>query len=162
VRAVLVLVVAVCAVVAVGCDADESQLRANPVPPSGFAPGDFVTLPKPGSAMPLDAPAESATAVTQSFMVSGLGPQDVIDFYARELPPDGWVPTRVENLGRTTRRGSWKRGDQLLEVAAFAADGIETAGPTQLDLVLRSAAPNGRTRVIHAIAGCALRCPAAR
>jgi hypothetical protein len=136
-RALFLLLVTVCTVVPAGCGADESPPRPNPVPPAGFAPGDFVNLPKPGSALPLDEPAESPTAITQSFIVSGLGPQGVIDFYARELPPAGWIPVRVENLGRTALRGTWKRGDQELEVAASAADGVESSGPTQLDLVLR-------------------------
>ena len=136
-RALFLLLVAV-AVLAVGCDNDQPLPRANPVPPAGFAPGDFVNLPKPGSARPLDAPAESATTITQSFMVSG-GPEAVIEFYARELPPDGWIPIRVESVGRTGLRGSWSRGEQLVEVTATAADGVGGTGPTQLDLVLRIA-----------------------
>jgi hypothetical protein len=136
-RTLFLLLVAACALVLTGCGADETPPRANPVPPAGLVPSDFVNLPKPGSALPLDAPVESATAIAQSFMVSGLGPQGVIDFYARELPPAGWIPRRVEILGRTAVRGSWKRGDHVLEAAASAADGVESAGPTQLDLVLR-------------------------
>jgi hypothetical protein len=131
------MLVAVCAAVPIGCDDDQTPARANPVSPAGFAPGDFVNLPKPGSAQPLDAPSESEASITQSFMVTGLGPRGVIEFYARELPSDGWILRRVENSGRTTLRGRWKRGDQLLEVAAFATDGVEGAGPSQLDLVLR-------------------------
>jgi hypothetical protein len=136
-RALLPVLIAVCAVVPAGCGDTQPPPGANPVPPAGFAPGDFVNVPKPGSAVPVDAPDESATTVTQSFMVTGLGPRDVIDFYARELPPAGWIPRRVERAGRSTLRGSWARGDELLEVAANAADGVESAGPTQLDLVLR-------------------------
>jgi hypothetical protein len=136
-RALIPLLVVVCAAALVGCDDDPTSPRASPVAPAGFAPGDFVNLPKPGSAKPLDAPAETETTVTQSFDVSGLGPRGVMEFYARELPPDGWIPRRVDDFGRTTLRGSWARGDQLLEVAAFAADGVESTGPSQLDLVLR-------------------------
>jgi hypothetical protein len=140
-RALLVLLLAICSVVAVACSDDASTPRPNPVPPEGlepgFAPPDFVNLPKPGSARPVDAPVESANAITQSFTVTGLDPQAVIDFYVRELPPDGWLPTHVENVGRATRRSVWTRGDQLLEVVASAVDGDTSAGQTQLDLVLR-------------------------
>jgi hypothetical protein len=145
-RVLFLLLVAACAVVSVGCGSDQPAALANPVlapapAGAGFVPGDFVNLPKPASAQPLDAPAETETSVTQSFTVTGLGPRDVIEFYVRELPPDGWIPQRVESLSGTTLRSNWTRGDELVEVSAFAANGFESAGPTQLDLVLQFGTP---------------------
>jgi hypothetical protein len=133
--------VAVPSLLLAACGDDEGAStykgRANPVPGTALAPGDFANLPKPGSARPVDDPTETKNAITQSFMVTGMGPLGVIGYYAQLLPADGWLPVRVERVGPSTMRSYWRRDDERLEVTAFAEDGVTSNGPTQLDLLLR-------------------------
>jgi hypothetical protein len=140
--AVAALAIAVLAASVIGCgggDAAPAQTgHANPVPGPALAPSDFANLPKPGSARPADAPSESDTSITQSYTVAGLGPLEVLGYYATTLPPDGWVPVRVERLAYTTVRSHWRRGNERLLVTAFSEQGVTSAGPTQLDLLLQT------------------------
>jgi hypothetical protein len=109
------------------------------VPATSLDPGAFANLPKPGSARVLDDPVERDSVITQSFLVSGLGPAGVIDYYAQTLPEGGWVSAGVSAKGSTTLRSTWLRGESRLQVTAFSEDGVQSPGPTQLDLQLHLA-----------------------
>jgi hypothetical protein len=131
-------VVALVALPACGSDNGGPPLAGpNPVPGAALAPADFANLPKPGNARPLDAPVETESSIAQSFDVDGMAPAEVIRFYDEALASDGWLPVRREVVRQSGTRAYWERGNDHLEVTAFVEEGITSAEPTQLDLLLR-------------------------
>ena len=107
--------------------------------------GELAGLPTPGGAAPFGAPAQKESAVTQSFKVTGLTPQQVLDFYTSALRDQGWSASNAPmEHGENVWRGLWERNDRLLQVSAEpdSDDGTgdgDGAPTSQLDLVLRAA-----------------------
>lgn len=106
--------------------------------------GELAALPLPGGTAPFGAPSQRDGVVTQSFKVTALSPEDVLDFYAEALPAQGWaVATAPVARGTDVWRGEWARNGRLLQVTASpdvddgtdAGDGSPT---TQLNLQLRA------------------------
>ena len=125
-----------------GCSAAGGFAADQPGPGNvtRLEPGELTALPKPGGAAPFGPPAETGTAVTQSFKVTGLAPGDVLGFYADALPAQGWVVSTPSSGTGDVWRGQWARGDRVLQVTAESdVDDDAAALPapmSQFDLAL--------------------------
>lgn len=149
-RRLAVTVVAVVAVLGVACDTAPTEPEAGGDLGVEFGEqaseltSEFDQLPvAPGSqAVAPDTETEaSGDAVTRSYEVAGRTPQQVLEFYERELESRGWAP-RVAPTQAGTRawRGEWTHpevGGWLIVSASPIEPGAEDEIVSQYSLVLR-------------------------
>jgi hypothetical protein len=142
-RLITVLVLLGAVAVLGGCGAIGGFAADEPGPGNvvRLEPGELTALPTPGGAAPFGPPAESGTAVTQSFKVTGLGPRDVLTFYAGALSAQRWVVSMPPSRMGDVWREQWTRGDRILRVTAEpdvddGTGGASGASTSQLDLAL--------------------------
>jgi hypothetical protein len=160
----LALVVAAALCVSACGGSGDAAGKDDPAPASGkltngdqpelsgvFAAGQFDALPKPGGADPSGDPQLDGTDWTQGFVVAGLEPGEVMQFYGDNLPapwevrtppaPDGaCTPSPGTPSDRCTYRGVWVSDKAQLEITATpnttGTDDDDTDGGTELNLLL--------------------------
>ena len=137
-RCVLALTVAVFAVIAAACGADDTR-EAIPARGGEFVEGVFDDLPRPPRTAPLGERTAEEDVVSQSFEVRNMSSRQVLDFYVDNL--DEWETTGVENIGAGTYRGTWTTEDHELIVSSTSAPTLseDDEARAQLSLSLRSA-----------------------
>ncbi|MBW3662781.1 MAG: hypothetical protein KY469_06750 [Actinobacteria bacterium] len=149
-RRLAVTVVAAFAVLGVACDTAPTDPEAGGdlgvefgEQPAELA-SEFEQLPvAPGSqAVGPDMETEAAEgAVTRSYEVAGRTPQQVLEFYERELDSRGWVPrVAPTQAGARAWQGEWTHpeiGAWLIVSASPFEPGSEDEIVSQYSLVLR-------------------------
>jgi hypothetical protein len=128
------------AVAFAGCS--HSNAATQPAPNvTTFQRGVFDELPLPPRATPIGSRSDHGSVVTRSYKVPGTTPSDVLEFYRRTLT-DWQMIEKPHPVGTSTVRGTWTKGPNRLEIAAYAATTVGTGAPSggvdsQLSLVLR-------------------------
>lgn len=136
---VAMAVLAAVALVGAGCgDDDEVQRGVGDQPAPGtdtFEQGLFDEVPRYPRSGPLGprSEAEESDVVAQSFAGIDVLPEDLLAFYAQELPVAAppWEQLRgPEQIGAGTWRGTWVRDAWQLTVSAQEAPSLDDAlGP---------------------------------
>jgi hypothetical protein len=114
---------------------------SNPTLPSRRARGVAITgafdqIRLPGGATEVSEKTERDGAITQSFAVDALSPEQVLSHFEQTLPEDGWTELEPPvSTGTDSIAGSWSRDGRRLDVSALTAQGIEDER-TQFSLVL--------------------------
>lgn len=116
---------------------DDDQSAAVPAPGvTTFADGDFDGIPIPRGATEATTRTERDGAVSQSFTATATSPEQIMDFFADQLPQLGWETVeQVRSTGTDSFAAAWANGDQRVEVSALLAQGIEDER-TQFSVVL--------------------------
>jgi hypothetical protein len=90
------------------------------------ASGTFESIPRYPGSEPVGALEGKDGATTQSFQVSSASPQQVMDFYERNL--GGWdtveAPSDLGPSDQATMRGQWRLGMNVLTVSSSSAPGL--------------------------------------
>jgi hypothetical protein len=114
--------------------ADQGELPSPDV--TQFTNGSFEDVRLPRGAEEFSDKTERDGAISQSFVVSGTSPQQIMDFFSTSLTEDGWqVAEPVSSRGTDSYAGAWTGGGRRLEVSALLAQGVENER-TQFSLVL--------------------------
>jgi hypothetical protein len=102
-----------------------SGTGAQPAQPGqGFQSGAFAGLPLPGGSQPVNAPQETHQGTLRSWKVTGVTPEQVLQFYAEQLPPEGWTVAEGPGAsGATDWAGTRAKADQVLRVTASPFEG---------------------------------------
>ncbi len=119
-RVAAVAVLAAGALAAVGCSSDgDARQETQPAPRgSTFELGAFDELPRLPRSEPLGVRSEKDGIVTQSFSTVGRTPQQVLDYYARELGEAGWESATPVHRADTGAVADWITEGFRLEVSA--------------------------------------------
>lgn len=101
-----------------------------------FADGVFNDVLVYPGATPAGGRTSSNGVTAQSYFVHGVTPEQVLDFYRKELSPR-WASTEAPRPeGSAGWRGTWTRAGHQLEVSATHAPTAK-GDTTQLSLLLR-------------------------
>ncbi len=117
--------------------ADEEQQDAQPTPGSvGFTEGDFDDIPIARGGTEISEKTERDGAVSQSFTATATSPEEIMEYYASQLPDLGWQEVEaVRETGTDSLAAAWVRGNDRLEISALLAQGVEDER-TQFSIVL--------------------------
>ena len=107
------------ALLLVGCASDEPDPVTQPAPGvTTFEEGRFDDLPQYPGSEPLGPRSEEHGVVARSYKVTGVVPEQVLDFYRGALEEQWSMITPVEKLGIGTLRADWVGEDYRLRVSA--------------------------------------------
>lgn len=114
---------AVLLVIAPACGSDDIGKTAQPTPDaSTFVRGSFDELPRYPRSDPLGPVSRKRETIARSYRARAATPEQVLDYFNRELEGAGWAAVEGPRaIGKTTWRGRWRRGDEVVVVSATNA-----------------------------------------
>lgn len=120
-----------------GAPVDQENGGEVPAPGiTAFTAGDFDAVELPRGADEASEKTERDGVLSQSFFAEATSPEQIMDFFERSLPGDGWeVAEPVTARGTDSLAGAWTKDGRRLEVSAVLAQGVEDER-TQYSLVL--------------------------
>jgi len=134
-RAVAAVVVATC--LAVGaCGDDDDADPAQPAASGGFAPGDMSDVPVPNDAEKSGAASSSGGSTTQSFVVDGVSPEQLINDYQQLATGAGWTVETAPAQSDTDWSLTLTKGDATLQATTSPANDDQESDQTELSLIL--------------------------
>lgn len=122
------------AVVLVGCGDDEEgapEDEPQPAPEvTEFSQGLFDEIPLPPGSHEIGPREETDGTVTATWTTTDVTPEQVMEFYERELPPLGWdLLEDAREIGNGIWQSDWARENRRLEVVASFAEEAAQAAP---------------------------------
>ena len=132
----LTLVAAALALTATACGSSASGAdRTTTGPPTTFRLHRFERLPKPTRTHPVGLRTDKGGVTVRSYETRNRTAADVIAFYARVLPQEGWTSVPAPNDAGSTNQATFRSGGYLLRVTAELAPTLGDGTPvTQFSL----------------------------
>jgi hypothetical protein len=135
-RAAAVVVVAASLTLAACGDDDDDADPGQPVASGGFAPGDMSSVPVPDDATASGSASSSGGSTTQSYLVDGVTPEQLINDYQQLATGQGWEVESAPTQSDTDWALTLTKGGQTLAVTTSPADDDAESDQTELSLIV--------------------------
>jgi hypothetical protein len=135
-RAVAAVVIAASLAVA-ACGGDDDDVDpGQPVASGGFAPGDMSDVPVPNDAESTGPASSSGGSTTQSYLVDGVTPEQLINDYQQLATGAGWAVATAPAQSDTDWSLTLTKGQSTLQVSTSPATDDSESDQTELALIL--------------------------
>ena len=135
-RAVSAVVVAASLAFAACGDDDDDADPGQPVASGGFAPGDMSDVPVPNAAESTGPASSSGGSTTQSFLVDGVTPEQLINDYQQLATGAGWAVETAPAQSDTDWSLTLTKDQSTLQVSTSPANDDAESDQTELALIL--------------------------
>jgi hypothetical protein len=135
-RAVAAIVVTASLAFAACGDDDDDADPGQPVASGGFAPGDMSDVPVPNDAESSGPASSSGGSTTQSYLVDGVSPEQLINDYQQLATGAGWVVQTAAAQSDTDWSLTRTKGTASLAVTTSPANDDQESDQTELSLIL--------------------------
>lgn len=131
----VVLFAIIAGVTGLGCGGSDTDTAEGPND-AGSEPvaAALRDIPRPVRSEPFGAASANGDVVAQSFQVTGVTAEAVIEFFDERLTADGWVRTTPVDREPGPGRADFVRDDRRLEVSAIAVTTEEAPGAEQANV----------------------------
>jgi hypothetical protein len=135
-RAVAAVVVAASLAFAACGDDDDDADPGQPVASGGFAPADMSDVPVPNDAESSGPASSSGGSTTQSYLVDGVSPEQLINDYQQLATGAGWAVETAPAQSDTDWSLTLTKGDATLQATTAPASDDNESDQTELSLIL--------------------------
>jgi hypothetical protein len=135
-RAVAAVAVAASLAFSACGDDDDDADPGQPVASGGFAPGDMSDVPVPNAAESTGPASSSGGSTTQSFLVDGVTPEQLINDYQQLATGAGWAVETAPAQSDTDWSLTLTKDQSTLQVSTSPANDDDESDQTELALIL--------------------------
>jgi len=118
------------------CGDDDDADPGQPVASGGFAPGDMSDVPVPDAAESTGPASSSGGSTTQSFLVDGVTPEQLINDYQQLATGAGWAVETAPAQSDTDWSLTLTKDQSTLQVSTSPANDDDESDQTELALIL--------------------------
>ena len=119
-------------------DDDDDANPGQPVATGGFQSSALADVPVPDDAQPTGTPSTSGNATTESFLVEGVSPEQLINDYQQLATEAGWVVETAPAQSDTDWSMTLTKDSSTLQVSTAPGTDAEQSDQSQLSLMLTS------------------------
>jgi hypothetical protein len=118
------------------CGDDDDADPGQPVASGGFTPSDMSDVPVPNDAESTGPASSSGGSTTQSYLVEGVSPEQLINDYQQLATGAGWAVETAPAQSDTDWSLTLTKGDATLQATTSPANDDEQSDQTELSLIL--------------------------